>query len=106
MNTTKPALYKDTVFLGLTRPSMVFGVPYIAFVLEALVTLVVFINIGNPLYLAMVLPIHGVLYLISANDHGIFATIAAWSLTSARCRNRLFWGATTFSPLSSRKWQP
>ena len=93
------------LFVGLTRPATILGVPYIAVVLELIVVSVLFINVSNPLYLLLLVPIHGVLYLISANDPGAFSAIFAWTITIGRCRNKRFWGAASFSPLAVRKWK-
>ncbi len=94
----------DPLFVGLTRPATMWGIPYIAFVVEFMATTLVFLAVGNPLYLALALPIHAILYLISANDPGVFASIFLWMKTIGRCRNTRFWGSASFSPLATRKW--
>jgi type IV secretion system protein VirB3 len=98
-------LRSDPLFVGLTRPATLLGVPYAAFVLEVVVVMVIFINLRNPLYAGLALPVHGVLYLISAHDPGIFAAIFQWGPTIGRCRNIDFWGAASFSPLPLKKWR-
>lgn len=97
-------VYTDQLFVGLTRPATIWGVPYIAFVVEFMAIALIFLAIGNPVYLLIGVPIHGVLYLISANDPGIFSSIYIWMKTIGRCRNTRFWGAASFSPLKSKKW--
>jgi type IV secretion system protein VirB3 len=94
----------DPLFVGLTRPATIGGIPYFAAVLEFLATVLVFLAVGNPLYLVLAAPLHGVLYLISASDPWAFDTIAAWVKTTGRCLNARFWGATSFSPLPTKKW--
>lgn len=94
----------DTLFVGLTRPTTVAGIPYIAFVAEFMVSGIAFLAVNNPLYMLMVIPIHAVLYLITANDPGIFASFNAWTKTYGRCLNTRFWGACSFSPVNTRKW--
>lgn len=98
-------LHKDTLFVGLTRPTMVLGVPYLAFVAETVFFSVLFINAGSFLHLLIIVPVHGVLYLIGANDPGVFDSLLAWIKTYGRCRNMRFWGAASFSPLPMRKWK-
>lgn len=95
----------DTLFVGMTRPATAWGVPYTAVAMEAVATAIVFLAIGNPLYLLIVLPIHGVLYLIAAADPGVFDTIAVWMQTTARCMNTRFWGAASFAPGKTKKWE-
>ncbi|TKB23471.1 conjugal transfer protein [Desulfopila sp. IMCC35006] len=97
-------IHTDDLFVGLTRPATMWGIPYFAFVIEFMVTTLIFLAIGNPLYLLLAAPVHAILYLISANDPEIFNSIYIWLQTSARCRNTRFWRAASFSPLSKKKW--
>ncbi len=97
-------VYTDPLFVGLTRPATVLGIPYVAFIVEIMVTTIIFLAVGNPLYMLLALPIHGVLYLISAHDPGAFNSILMWMKTIGRCMNTRFWGAASFSPLSVKKW--
>lgn len=98
-------VYSDPLFVGLTRPATMFGIPYMAFVVEFMVVVIVFLGIGNPLYLLLAAPVHGILYLISAHDPGVFAGMAVWAKTNSRCTNKAFWGAVSFSPLKTVKWK-
>lgn len=97
-------LYLDPLFVGLTRPATMFGIPYMAFVVEFMSLAIVFLAVGNPLLLLLGIPVHAVLYLISAHDPGAFAGMSAWLKTGARCTNRVFWGCVTFSPTKPAKW--
>ena len=97
-------IYSDPLFVGLTRPATIAGIPYAAFVVEVMVTTLVFLAVGNPLYLLLAAPIHAMLYLVSAHDPGIFNSLWVWMNTNGRCRNTRFWGAASFSPLPTRKW--
>lgn len=98
-------LQKDLLFVALTRVPTILGVPYVAFVLEMMYVSLSIIIFGNPLYMLSVVPMHAVLYLIGAHDPGIYIEIEIWLKTSGRCLNRRFWGATSFSPLPTKKWQ-
>lgn len=97
-------VYTDPLFVGLTRPATMWGIPYIAFVVEFMATTLIFLAVGNPIHLALALPIHAVLYLISANDPGVFGSIFMWMKTIGRCQNSRFWGGASFSPLATKKW--
>ena len=94
----------DVLFVGLTRPATIWGIPYMAFIIEFMATVLVFLAIGNPIYLLIAAPVHAILYLISANDPAVFDSIFMWLKTNARCRNTRFWGSASFSPLSNKKW--
>ena len=93
----------DTLFVGLTRPTTLFGIPYMAFVIEFMAVSVIFLAMGNPLYLLTGAPIHGLLYLMSAHDPGRFETIGLWLKTTGRCRTTPFWGAASFAPMPATK---
>jgi type IV secretion system protein VirB3 len=93
----------DPLFVGLTRPATIWGIPYTAFVIEFMSTTLIFLAVGNPLYLGIAIPIHGILYLICASDIGVFGSIVVWMQTIGRCRNIRYWGAASFSPLP--KWK-
>lgn len=97
-------VYTDTLFVGLTRPATMWGIPYTAFVFEFMGSTLVFLAVGNPLYLLVALPIHAILYLITAQDPGAFDPLFMWVKTIGRCRNSRFWGAASFSPLPMKKW--
>ena len=94
----------DDLFVGLTRPATMWGIPYIAFVIEFMATTLVFLAIGNPLYLLLAAPIHALLYLISASNPRVFNEMAIWMTVNSRCVNARFWGATSFSPRATRNW--
>lgn len=95
----------DPLFVGLTRPATIWGIPYMAFVIEFMTTTLIFLAVGNPLYLLLAAPIHATLYLISATDPGVFGSIFIWMKTLGRCRNTRFWDAASFSPLPTKKWE-
>jgi type IV secretion system protein VirB3 len=98
-------IHSDPLFVGLTRVPTILGIPYAAFVLEVIAAALINITMGNLLYVIAILPVHGVFYLISAKDPGIFAEVAVWIKTSGRCLNKQFWDGASFSPLSANKWK-
>lgn len=103
-NSEEQTIVVDPLFVGMTRPATVWGVPYSAVVIEGILVAIIFLAANNPLYLLLAVPIHGVLYLIGAADPGIFDSIFMWAKTNARCLNLQFWGAASFSPGSMKKW--
>ena len=94
----------DDLFVGLTRTATMWGIPYMAFVIEFMVTTLVFLAVGNPLYLLMAVPIHALLYLISASNSRVFSEMMIWMTVNSRCVNARFWGAASFSPRTTKKW--
>jgi type IV secretion system protein VirB3 len=94
----------DPLFAGLTRPATMWGIPLTAFVFEFMATVLIFLAVGKPLYLLLGVPIHGVLYLLSANDPGKFDAAWIWLITFGRCLNRKHWEGASFSPLSKDRF--
>lgn len=102
---SKEELQIDELFLGMTRPATYWGVPLVAFLLEMFTVIIVFLGSGNPLWLALALPIHFVLYLISATDPGRFDAWRLWLMTFGRTPNILFWrSAASYSPLRVKRY--
>jgi type IV secretion system protein VirB3 len=90
--------FTDPLFLGLTRPAMVWGVPQPFFVLNGMVSMIVFLvsNSFYPLLIGAPL-IHAIGYLLCLKDVRI---LNIW-LTRAkflRCLNRRYWGANSYDP--------
>ncbi len=104
MSTDEQDICSDTLFVAMTRSATMLGIPVTAIVFEAGATVIVFLATKNPLYLLAVLPIHGIVRLMTAENPWIFAEIRSWAITSRNCINRSFWGAASFSPLSTKKW--
>ncbi|MRK19081.1 type IV secretion system protein VirB3 [Pseudomonas sp. JG-B] len=104
MESTDEELTGEPLFVGLTRPATILGIPYEAFVIELMAVTISFLAANNPLVLFGGVPIHGILYLISANDPAIFGSFFVWAKIQGRCQNRLFWTAASFSPLRMKKW--
>lgn len=93
-------LIEDTLFVGLTRPPMIFGVTYTAFVLNSIVSMESFIVSNNLLYLLIFLPIHFVCYAICKNDPRTFDIFMLWARTKGASfvGSALFWKCSTYSP--------
>jgi len=88
----------NILFVGLTRPTTILGIPYIAFVIEMFASMMLFLMTNNLLYLSIIFPLHVVLYAISARDAGQFDEIYKWLITSGKCLNVRYWGSVSFSP--------
>lgn len=94
----------DPLFAGMTRTPSLFGIPFFAFLITWFFAFLVFIVSGNPFLLLIGFPIHGIIYAISANDHGIFEDAYLWIITCGKCTNFRFWGARSFSPNSVKRY--
>ena len=93
-------LEADPLFLGLTRPPMVFGVTYLWFLVNALIWILYFINTSD---FVRLLPgsiiTHFVGYFICLKEPRYFELIMTKSSKCMKCRNTMFHSFTqSFDP--------
>lgn len=99
MDDNASTLAQDELFVGLTRPAMIMGVPYMAAVMEMMITFTLFIGSGY-LRALLVLPLaHGVLYAITATDPGRLHSLFMGAQTLLVSRNTRFWKAVSVAPM-------
>ena len=88
----------DPLFLGLTRPAMIWGVPQPIFVLNGMFSMIAFL-VSNSFYPLLIgaPAIHGLAYLICLKD---VLTFDIWLVKTRflRCLNRRYWGANSYDP--------
>lgn len=94
-------LIADPLFIGATRPSMLWGVTYSAVMLNAMCIMELFLLTKNLLILLLAAPIHGVCMLLCARDARFFDLVLLWGRTRlpALLANVRFWKASSYSPL-------
>jgi type IV secretion system protein VirB3 len=94
-------LIADPLFVGATRPSMLWGVTYSAVMLNAMCIMELFLLTKNLLILLLAAPIHGVCMLLCARDARFFDLVLLWGRTRlpAYLTNLRFWKASSYSPL-------
>ncbi|MBZ2207151.1 type IV secretion system protein VirB3 [Massilia soli] len=92
-------LTTDTLFVGVTRPTMVAGVTLPAFLLNTMLSSIVFLAANNILYLSVCIPIHAVAYLVCLNEPRAFELLFLWAATKGRNLNRRLWRSSSYSPL-------
>ncbi len=88
----------DTLFLGLTRPTMIAGVTYTFFVINAMITVILFIASSNLLILFIAIPVHMVGYYICLQDPRSFDILFVKFKKCMQCRNRGYYGANSYDP--------
>lgn len=101
MTNRNQGLIADTLFVGATRPSMLWGVTYTAVMLNAICVIEVFLLTRNPLLLLIAAPIHGVCMLLCAKDPRYFdlLMLAGRTRLAAFFTTYRYWGASSHSPL-------
>ena len=82
----------------MTRPPMMFGIPYVFFVLEFSIVVLIFINTKNLLMFLLVIPIHGIAYGLTVRDARFVDVIQTRLTKCGRTRNHGFWGGDSYSP--------
>ena len=94
-------LIADPLFIGATRPSMLWGVTYSAVMLNAMCIMELLLFSKNLLILLLAAPIHGVCMLLCARDARFFDLVLLWGRTRlpALLANLRFWKASSYSPL-------
>lgn len=88
-------LQSDPVYLGLTRPTLIFGVSYLFFCANALINMMVFINTQNFVFLLIFAPlIHLIAYLICAKEPRAIEMFLIKAKKGFKCMNRNYHGGT------------
>src|SRR5271163_2733224 len=95
-------LIADPLFIGATRPSMLWGVTYSAVMLNAMCIMELFLLTKNLLILLLAAPIHGVCMLLCARDARFFDLILLWGRTRipALLGNARLWKSSSYSALT------
>lgn len=85
----------DSLFLGLTRSSMILGVSYVFASLNILGSLLLFVMTNKFIYLIVMLPLlHGIAYIICLKEPLALEIVIMKSSNFMRCKNRTFYNGT------------
>lgn len=100
-NSRNAGVIADPLFLGLTRPAMAFGVTYVALLVNAVVTVELFLLTRNLLWLLVCLPMHALSWLLCLTEPRIFDLLLLWARSRGPglFRSGSFWKANSYSPL-------
>ena len=101
MSERNEGLVLDPLFVAATRPPTRWGVPFLAILVNMVVTMEIFLAVKNPLILLMALPVHGLCMLLCTRDPRIFELIALWAQTRVPglAGNLFAWKGNTYSAL-------
>jgi type IV secretion system protein VirB3 len=90
----------DSLFLGLTRPPMLFGVSYVFAVLNIMISLITFVLSNNFKVLLVVMPtIHMVAYFICLKEPRAIELFIAKNSKCNICKNRFYYkGTNSYDP--------
>jgi type IV secretion system protein VirB3 len=88
-------LSSDPLFQGLTRPTMIMGVSYMYFVINAVISMITFINTQNFTILLVVAPtVHLIGFLICLKEPRAIELFVIKMSKGYKCVNRGFHGFT------------
>jgi type IV secretion system protein VirB3 len=97
MRNTEAQLTINTLFVGLTRPPMIFGLTMNYFFISILIIWFEFLLFSSPLYLLTYVPLHVAGVIACAIDHNIFQLffkkLECWDVP-----NKGIWGCQTYEP--------
>jgi type IV secretion system protein VirB3 len=96
------ALRTDPVFLGCTRPTMMFGVTLDFMLANGMVSMLLFLGTGQLLWLLSVIPGHAIAYLLCASEPRMLELLGLWAKTKGACINRGYWKASSYTPFRLR----
>ena len=101
MREENDGLTADVLFIAATRPPTRWGVPFVALLLNMVVTMEIFLMVKNPLLILIALPIHGICMLLCARDARFFELALLWAQTRmpALAANLGFWRGNSHCPL-------
>jgi type IV secretion system protein VirB3 len=91
----------DTLFAGVTRPAMAFGVTYSGLLANAVVTVELFLLTRNILWLLACVPVHGLFWLLCLSEPRFFDLGLLWGRTKGPglFGNGRLWKANGYSAL-------
>ncbi len=89
-------LQADPLFVGLTRPPMLFGVSYGFAVLNGIGSMIAYISTSDFKYIAMMFPIHAIGYYICSKEPLFIDLFRIKAQKCSRCKNRLYHGANSY----------
>ena len=94
-------LTADVLFVAATRPPTRWGVPYLALLINMVVTMEFFLMVKNPLMMLLAIPIHGVCMLLCSRDARFFELGMLWAQTRmpGLAGNLFVWRGNSYSPL-------
>jgi type IV secretion system protein VirB3 len=94
---TQP-LPADPLFLGMTRPALVWGVPFGGFVANAALTTILFLAAADLRAFLIFLPIHAGAYLLCLRDPRVFDLLLVRAAKTPPIPNVAFWKAKSYAP--------
>lgn len=94
---------QDPLFVGATRPPMMWGVSYEAFIVCFMVSAIIFIGTNSVFTLPLYIPMHAICYLVCMKDPRAFRLLFLCMKTKGRSSSRHYWNASSSTPLTNTR---
>ena len=88
----------DPLFVGLTRPPLLFGVSYTYFVVNAMISLIGYIGTSDFRFLMIALPIHMIGYYLCSKEPLFIELFKVRAEKCNRSSNKFYHGANSYDP--------
>jgi type IV secretion system protein VirB3 len=86
----------DPLFIGLTRPPMLFGVSYTFAVTNGMLCMLAYIGMSKLIYLAMMFPIHALGYYLCTKEPLFIELFKVRAEKCSRSKNKIYHGANSY----------
>ena len=88
----------DPLFVGMTRPAMLFGVTYSGIIINAMFVSVFFITSDDFWPFVWGIPIHGAMVLLCRWEPRYFDILSVWANTKGQAKSRFYWKGASYRP--------
>jgi type IV secretion system protein VirB3 len=86
----------DPLFVGLTRPALFLGVSYMYFVINAMISVIYFINSSDFKVIVVAVTIHLIGYLICYKEPLFVELFLIRGRKCSKCVNKFYHGANSY----------
>ncbi len=86
----------DPLFVGLTRPPLIFGVSYAFAILNILLCMSAYIMTKSFSYLGLLVPVHMLGYILCSKEPLFIELFKVRAEKCSKCKNRFFHGANSY----------
>ncbi len=91
-------LQADPLFVGLTRPPMLFGVSYTFALMNGFFSMITYVMTNDFKYLAAMFPIHLLGYKLCSKEPLFLELYKVKAEKCSRSKNRFYHGANSYDP--------
>lgn len=92
-------VYVDSLFVGLTRPPMLFGVGYMVVMLNLFIGMIGYIISEKFSFLLMIFPAHMFAYYLSSKEPLFLELFQIKMSRCNKCTNKLYYKANSYDPM-------